>query len=212
MYAWIQRCLHCLPADGTPPASDGTAKPAAAAPAGVSHEGLRQRKHHTSSSQAGSQQPHFAQQHPPSVPSSAQGQPAGISEIEPLPLEGFDPATAPQHKHPQHPHQQQGAGLGSASEDAGASQWWGGKGWLSEIADEATEAAAAAQEAATAAVQQAATTMTHAVEEAAATAASWARSMRGVFVEPPAGWGVHEAIKQTGGRYLHGASCAGSWL
>jgi hypothetical protein len=66
------------------------------------------------------------------------------------------------------------------------------------MADEATEAAAAAQEAASAAVQQAASSMSHAVEEAAATAASWARSMRAVFVEPPAGWGVHEAIKQTG--------------
>lgn len=64
-------------------------------------------------------------------------------------------------------------------------QWW-------------SEAAAAAQGAASAAVQQAASSVSQAVEDAAATAASWAASMRSVFVEPPAGWGVHEAIHRTG--------------
>lgn len=181
-------------ADSSSPAAAGAATASAAtAPAGVatSQDGLRHRRP-TSSSR---QQPQNAASHP-ATPSAA-----GLSEIEPLPADGFEQtarAEASQRQRPQQQHAAGAAGADAAAE-SGAQQWWDTPAtWLSEIADEATEAAAAAQEAATAAVQQAASTMTHAVEEAAATAASWARSMRAVFVEPPAGWGVHEAIKQTG--------------
>lgn len=181
-----------MPADGsdqdTPPVRASTAAApaaaAAAAPAGAaaSQAGLRQRQPGSKKPQDSGYAQHTTHVH------------ASISEIEPLPE--HDDAQLPDRQHPRHQQQQHAAG---APADAGVAQWFGQRAtWLSDMADEATEAAAAAQEAATAAVQQAATSVSNVVEEAAATAASWARSMRAVFVEPPAGWGVHEAIKQTG--------------
>jgi len=185
-----------MPADGSdqdtaPVRASAIAAPAAAtaaaaaAPAGAaaSQAGLRQRQPGSKKPQDASHTQHATHGH------------ASISEIEPLPE--HDDAQPPDRQHPRHQQQQQHAA--GAPADAGVAQWFGQRAtWLSDIADEATEAAAAAQEAATAAVQQAATSVSNVVEEAAATAASWARSMRAVFVEPPAGWGVHEAIKQTG--------------
>lgn len=190
----------CAGGDTSPPAAAAGAAATPAEPA-ISQAGLRHHKP-ASSSLPPRPQPHL---HP-------SAELAGLSEIEPLLAEGHTqqpPSASPQRPGPRQPHHHQqqqqhagGAAGGAAGPPGGVQQqWWGTPAnWLSDIADGTTGAAAAAQEAATAAVQQAASTMTHAVEEAAATAASWARSMRAVFVEPPAGWGVHEAIKQTGAR------------
>jgi hypothetical protein len=215
---------RCGKDENTP--NGGTAA-AAAAPAGVhaSQDGLRHRKHPDDVSKKQQQQQQQEAVHPAMQASTplAKATATGLSEIEPLP--DSQQQTGPQHTQQHHsPHRQQQqhhpsnsaateghmqAPSGSPEAEAAAQQqWWGQPAtWLNEIADEATEAAAAAQEAAAAAVHQAASTMSHAVEEAAATAAGWARSMRAVFVEPPAGWGVQEAIKQTGEQVPGSCSC-----